>query len=784
MQPQRRFRSIGIRLWVTIATLIVVVFGLAALSVVKLAIPSLSLKVIGAGVQHASVPAVPALTELQAERQQALAYLAVPGADVVPLIRQENQASTRLRDWQAAAASTLSGAPPQITDRLTEFVGLLAQLQQQRDAIASRSTTLEQAFAYYNQVLDAATSLFDAQSRIVPDAGISQSAIAATDLFRATDEMSRAGSLAAGALANGSFARGDYLLFQRLVGAYHTDMEANAQYLEPAARAQYGSIVHGQEYLQLSSVEEILVARGPDPQKPAVQFPISPEAWSALTSAVSKQFAGLTISQATIIATKAADTGDDQWAETAWTLSPLLAAAIAAAAYAVWFGLWLIKRLSRQVRWVRRVSTVVVPDLVSRIREETDFDIAGCVELPDDRPDEIGALAAAHRDATIANIEASKREILQQEGATLVLTALARRVLVPIDRQLEILDEAEQEQRDMNALGVYFRLEHQARRARRSAHNMIVVGGGSPREGRRDPVPLHSVLEGAGTEIADPVSPDPQRVLERFVFERIPERSVMANVAHRLAHLVAELLDNAVRYSPPGSEIRISGMRTHHGVAVEIADAGPGLVEEQLEQANELMVNPPMFDVMVGADAVNHLGLFAVARYGRLLGVKVGFKTNAFQGLSAIVAIPEDILIQAETNDQSEPDFITGGSSSDTPAYTSWFGPPARFPDTANAEPSPHQVSSTRVTPLAMTPSSPRHARGAAPAAEASLTALPARKPGEALRKVAQGPGARETSRAAPAELDPEATAIHLGQLQRAVRVADPRQTCPSDNES
>jgi two-component system sensor histidine kinase KdpD len=41
--------------------------------------------------------------------------------------------------------------------------------------------------------------------------------------------------------------------------------------------------------------------------------------------------------------------------------------------------------------------------------------------------------------------------------------------------------------------------------------------------------------------------------------------------------VLVNLLDNAARYTPPGSRVRIAARRDDGGVAVEVADDGPGL---------------------------------------------------------------------------------------------------------------------------------------------------------------------------------------------------------------
>jgi signal transduction histidine kinase len=48
--------------------------------------------------------------------------------------------------------------------------------------------------------------------------------------------------------------------------------------------------------------------------------------------------------------------------------------------------------------------------------------------------------------------------------------------------------------------------------------------------------------------------------------------------------LVRNLVDNALRYTPPGGSVRVSGERSAHGVLLEILDSGPGIAAAERER--------------------------------------------------------------------------------------------------------------------------------------------------------------------------------------------------------
>lgn len=89
-----------------------------------------------------------------------------------------------------------------------------------------------------------------------------------------------------------------------------------------------------------------------------------------------------------------------------------------------------------------------------------------------------------------------------------------------------------------------------------------------------------------------------------------------------LSLLVRNLLDNAVRYSPPGSVVEVT-LNTH---SFTVKDNGPGVSEEALEHIGERFYRPP------GQTATGSgLGLSIVRRIARLHGLQVTFG-NAEQG--------------------------------------------------------------------------------------------------------------------------------------------------------
>ena len=102
-------------------------------------------------------------------------------------------------------------------------------------------------------------------------------------------------------------------------------------------------------------------------------------------------------------------------------------------------------------------------------------------------------------------------------------------------------------------------------------------------------------------------------------------------------HMIAELAENAVVFSPPNTPVLISGDVVGRGFAVEIEDRGLGLSEERRAELNDLLENPPPFDLS-GSD---QLGLFVASQLAKQHNIRISLRGSPYGGTTAIVLIPQ-----------------------------------------------------------------------------------------------------------------------------------------------
>jgi hypothetical protein len=120
---------------------------------------------------------------------------------------------------------------------------------------------------------------------------------------------------------------------------------------------------------------------------------------------------------------------------------------------------------------------------------------------------------------------------------------------------------------------------------------------------------------------------------------------VIGAAAGGVIHLVAELIDNALRYSPPTTVVRISAARGGDaGVLLRIADSGLGMNDADQRIANTRL----QAGGEVTPDNARHMGLFVVGRIAARHGIRVGLRGatagEAGSGTTAEVYLPPAVL--------------------------------------------------------------------------------------------------------------------------------------------
>jgi hypothetical protein len=119
---------------------------------------------------------------------------------------------------------------------------------------------------------------------------------------------------------------------------------------------------------------------------------------------------------------------------------------------------------------------------------------------------------------------------------------LGRRSQTLVDRQLELIDQLENNEKDPDSLNDLFALDHLATRMRRNAENLLVLAGQEPPRKWGRSMSLIDVLRAAVSEVED---------YTRVDIHADEELHLAGHAATDLAHLVAGSSRTRRRSRPP-----------------------------------------------------------------------------------------------------------------------------------------------------------------------------------------------------------------------------------------
>ncbi|HEX5587220.1 MAG TPA: nitrate- and nitrite sensing domain-containing protein, partial [Acidimicrobiia bacterium] len=300
----------------------------------------------------------------------------------------------------------------------------------------------------------------------------------------------------------------------------------------------------------------------------------------------------------------------------------------------IWFVTRAVVRpVRRLTEAARDMSQRQLPELVELLRVGGDVSTVQPAVIDVSADDEIAELAQAFSDVQAVTFDvAQEQSRLLRKGMGDLFVNLARRNQSLLERQLELLDDLERNEHDPAALDSLFKLDHMATRMRRNAESLLVLSGAEQPRQWQQPIALLDVVRAAAAEIAD--------------FPRVElvgiddELAITGRAVADLAHLVAELLENATSFSPPDSAVVVSGAPTSSGFVLAISDQGIGMAADRVAEANELLARPPA----VGLALSRALGLHVVGSLAARHGISVELRPGAPVGTVALVTLPTAIL--------------------------------------------------------------------------------------------------------------------------------------------
>ena len=263
----------------------------------------------------------------------------------------------------------------------------------------------------------------------------------------------------------------------------------------------------------------------------------------------------------------------------------------------------------------------------------------------DDEIGEVGeAFNAVHHEAV--RLAAQQAHIHAQFAETLV--GVARRGAQLTSIMVSELDTVQRDEADPERMKTLFALDHLAVRMERNTNNILVLGGYGHGRVRTDDVDCSTVIVAAAQQIErfDRVS---LGVVEADV-------GIAARAVHDVAHILAEILDNATRFSSPESPVGVTVWRLGEQAVVQIVDEGVGIPADRRAVHNAALREP-----RAGVGDVRFMGLHVVARLAARHGIVVELRDSSGPGTIAEITLPAGVLVRIE-RDSAAPSWETGAA--------------------------------------------------------------------------------------------------------------------------
>ncbi|MDI2130042.1 ATP-binding protein [Yinghuangia seranimata] len=297
----------------------------------------------------------------------------------------------------------------------------------------------------------------------------------------------------------------------------------------------------------------------------------------------------------------------------------------------------LRRRLAAQEAALLQLTEEMLPKTILRLQQgesarEIVHELGGS---PDISPE----FAAAQRTVLRSVAEAVEAEEGMRDSAQRAFVNIARRVQAIVHQQATDLREMEERHgATPDVFGDLLRLDHGTALIGRLADSIAVLGGARPGRQWQNNVALYSVLRGAISRITD---------YPRVELASVAEVAVVGSSVEPLIHALAELLDNATRYSPPKTLVRVTASEVQSGVAIEIEDGGIGLAEEARRRVERLLEEASAGLDLTDLGESPRLGLAVVGRLAQQQGFRVSLRPSAYGGVRAILIVPTELLTSA-----------------------------------------------------------------------------------------------------------------------------------------
>ena len=636
-----RHRSVRLRIIVLVLVPVIALIGLYGL-VLSLTLGSyVSLRQAELVRGEVQDPVSAIQLQVSRERLLALEYLADPSnSQLRKLLAQESKSDNAITSFTNIATTVLDQGSSSEQHAIKTWSSQLGTLRDLRGTVVSLGLSRAAAAGSYSAIVGGGNNVLN--QSILPLLA-TPGVIQANNLVimdESLQAVGEEGDLLSADLLAGSYPAADQRLMNQLIVQHKDLWDQATTSLDSEYQSYFTKDIPADAATELASLED-QISIGPHSA-----LRIGPQAWANTNVAYDAGFLTALRGAANALRAHAVSQARGLILRLIAIGGLGLLAIIAAIIIATILSRGLLSELNELRLSALNLSSERLPAVLARLRAGELVQVEA--ETPQleagQNVNEIGQLRQAINFAARTAIGAAVDEVAIRRGVNDVFRNLARRNQSLLTRQLELLDAMERRVHDPEELADLFRVDHLTTRMRRHAEGLLIVAGGNSGRVWREPVPIVDVMRSASAQIED------------YTRIRVTARSGASVAGHAVAdiiHLLAELVENATTFSPANTPVRIESDNVAKGLIVEIEDRGLGMSEEQIEQINSKLIDPPLLDL----SGSEQLGLFIAGQLAARHDVKITMRGSAYGGITAVVLIPTTLVIDAGYD---EPPTIVG----------------------------------------------------------------------------------------------------------------------------
>jgi signal transduction histidine kinase len=388
--------------------------------------------------------------------------------------------------------------------------------------------------------------------------------------------------------------------------------------------------------------------------------------------------------------------------------------------------------LRRVTERSRDVANVQLPGVVASMRADVDAELPEVEAIAVSSNDEIGELVTAFNMMSATAVGLVGEQAAARRSIADMFMNLGRRNQKLLNRLLRNLDRLERDEEDPDVLQTLYDIDHITTRMRRNAESLLVLAGAEQSRSFTRPASAGDVVRAALAEVES---------YQRVVVSGDGSQLLTGECVADVAHLLAELVENALAFSPPETMVQVNTRMTPHGYIIAITDDGVGMAADKLAESNQRIA------AAAGKEETpsKFLGLFVVGRLAARRGIEVELFDSPSGGVTARVTLPAPTLHVDRTDLQAP-------APAAPPAPAAIPEPPAPAPATTPAPvaaaaylpPAAAPVASLPEAVPLLVPPTPTRASFAAPIEAVSALSSSAPPPSRPNRFGAPGrrPGA------------------------------------------